>query len=368
MTATVTNPDGGTATWSDEKVYLQGESVLTVAAKEGFVIESVLLNGNAISNELSADGTYTLTKITDDVSVEVTFGQKYTVTGTLDFSDFEGYDYVRADDEITVRCGAVTGTVDGNTFTIDLPQGERKIVVSSNTFEDVTLSVSVTGEMQADEAKFIDVKEGVILEKGETAVALGKYTTKELQENVGNCFMLTATVKTADSTADGGTRSNNLPSFYIKSNGKTYLWSILTGTNTDEHWSGYRIRMYDENGVCKVDETRWPAVHTSAFGMGNYEIGDGAKVGIAFKDGVYYWVLDGKLAKLNNANEPLAFTSASFPELDLTAERNRDTIGNWLADMFSTDAKEIGFAANNFDATFAGINYSADFEAPVTGK
>ena len=57
----------------DGYVRFSNDAVITVAALEGYEVESVLVNGEAV--ELDEDGTYTIKRIRKDAKVEVTFAE-----------------------------------------------------------------------------------------------------------------------------------------------------------------------------------------------------------------------------------------------------------------------------------------------------
>ena len=57
----------------DGYVRFSKDVVVTVAALEGYEVESVLVNGEAV--ELDEDGTYTIERIKKDAKVEVTFAE-----------------------------------------------------------------------------------------------------------------------------------------------------------------------------------------------------------------------------------------------------------------------------------------------------
>ena len=57
----------------DGYVRFSKDAVITVAALEGYEVESVLVNGKAVA--LDEDGAYTIKRIRKDAKVEVTFAE-----------------------------------------------------------------------------------------------------------------------------------------------------------------------------------------------------------------------------------------------------------------------------------------------------
>ena len=136
---TVSKTEGISAQLSAERV-LKGQDVtLTVSgAEEGYIVK-VTYNGKEIA--ASAANEYRIT-VTESGTIEVTAEEgAYTITGRYSYES----GLYTAGDTVTVKDkeSGIIGTAGNGEFSISLPIGEHVLVVSSERFAPVEISVTV---------------------------------------------------------------------------------------------------------------------------------------------------------------------------------------------------------------------------------
>lgn len=72
VTASVTNPEGGSATPGRQKVLVGGSAVITIACNPGYELSGVTVGGQSYADRV-VDGTLTLNDVQEDTAVAVTF-------------------------------------------------------------------------------------------------------------------------------------------------------------------------------------------------------------------------------------------------------------------------------------------------------
>lgn len=152
------NPEGGNLSVSDENPY-QGENITVyIQPKEGWYIDKFTVNGINAKSSLEIDSQesylYELLGIQTDTAVKVSFRQgseqKYTVSGSYSYTsgvynDLTGK-YENEGDVLSVRAGIYTGTAENGRFSIELPDGEHTLELSSAKFPSAKKRIVVYGE------------------------------------------------------------------------------------------------------------------------------------------------------------------------------------------------------------------------------
>lgn len=141
VTATASPAEGGTVTGTGE--YEVGKEVtLTVTPNEGYVLDTLTVDGNDVTNEVS-EGKYTFKMPADTVAVSATF-KIVPVTLTLTL-DREVYSYVHPKAEMTVAFSGAPGQgkvylyIDGQSIPFELSYYDGTSVSAWINFSHYTL-------------------------------------------------------------------------------------------------------------------------------------------------------------------------------------------------------------------------------------
>ncbi len=142
---------------ADKTTAYVGETVtLTVTLGESCRLTKFRVNGKDVT---PVGGKFSVTVTTGGtITVEAEAEQvlMYTVSGVFDYASGLYGD----GDTVTVSSGEFTGTVDGDGWTIELPNGTHTVTLTSARFSDITCSVTVNGgDLSVSEAPaFSEIK------------------------------------------------------------------------------------------------------------------------------------------------------------------------------------------------------------------
>ena len=341
----VNDRDGGTVellvngkTISSGSRVIEGSNVLVkVKPAAGYIVKTFTVTGDAHAeldnNEYTIEGVYE----DMDIFVEFKTAPTYLVTGSYSYTSgrLEDGVYKNASDVVTVSVGGYEATVDTETqtYTVQVPEGEHAVVLSSSAFCDETTTVNVTeagGEVE--EVTFtipkLEGTDAVYTDDGFT-LAAQKYAL--LAGNVtaaaGEGFVLSFTMSGA-----AGTGWFNRGGFYIAKEGGVTN-DITVAISGSSAWFGVK------------GASTW-GYKTNV--IPGYNTNEALKMTVVFYEGAYY-------VRLNDL-APFVLTK--------TGDFNSGAT-NIDAAFFSTAlSRTLGFGYNSGSAaTYSDIHYGIGDEA-----
>ena len=269
-------------------------ATVTVSANEGYIIGSVKVNGQNVSESL-VDGVYTFIPNTTNIDVEVVFTTgSYSATLTLTYADDyvygEGGGFVEAGAVVTVvgKVGTYVVGENGTVVIENLPAGSYEFTVdkcsNSGTFEIVDADVVSSASL---------LRKVFSSETGETVNYADANNGNVVWTNSGNAFFASSDIKFASVKYTGATTLTNGTGFAF------YMDRDQNGSWTE----AYMLRYDTAGNLIFVKNVGWETlvpVKADYVVGSNYEI----DMAMAIYDGYVYM-----LYKVSGAEEWQIFKS-----------------------------------------------------------
>ncbi len=336
-------PQGGELSVSEQNP-AKGESVTVyVRPEEGWFIDVFTVNGINRKNALGAGAgnyEYEITGIQSNTAVKVVFGEgeekKYTVTGTYAYTsgvynEITGK-YENDGDEVSVRAGVYTGTAENGRFSIELPDGEHTLMISSEKFPASQKKIVVYGE-EADVGEIafnrLNFTTAVSYNADDSLTFSGKQTVKLFDEvPADEGFVVEYTV-----TGGSGTWFDT-GGLYMRNADGTFDYVFVFQSNRGRSSAKAQIVLIQsdirrDNGPTLSTTYPYPSLLAPIH------------VTIAYYQGEFHIILDDVYACSINA-----------------ATKLTETNGKINSDFFKAKPRQLGLRNYDSSATFSDIRYA----------